>query len=150
MSSFPETHPKLDDIVRVFDIPAKPVDLYLRGLNGSLDYAGLTFGNRYRVRQAIVGNRLGKADKGEVLRFLGCYLFPYDNGLRLYFERGDGAERVLEFEGNFPEAEGVVRMISPTNRAEYFAPLRFDFSKRTRRLMAARAVIDHHKKDPSR
>lgn len=145
MTIVQEKHPNLDAVVKTFDLAEMPVDLYLRELNGDLDYGRLIFGKRYRAVQSFVANRAGDVRKGEKLHFLGQYYFPYDNGLRLYFERADASKLILEFEGNFPEEPDRVRMISDFNLNDYFKPLAFDLSKRTSRLMAARAVILHHR-----
>ena len=140
-----DRHPNLDAVVETFDLAEEPVDLYLRRMNGDLNYGRLTFGKRYRAVQSFAANRRGEVRKGEKLHFLGQYIFPYDNGLRLYFERADRSKLILEFEEDFPETPDHVRMISDFNLNEYFQPVTFDFSKRSSRLLAARAVIMHHR-----
>lgn len=149
MTAFPTKHPHLDGIVKTFDLAEEPVDLCLRHLNGSLDYGQLRFGVRYRALQSFTANRLGTVTKGEKLHFLGSYYFPYDNGLRLYFERADASKLILEFEGNFPDTPDTVRMIDDRNLRQFFAPVSFDLSKRTKRLAAARAIITHHQEGVS-
>lgn len=146
MARFPDPHPHLDGLINTFDLAREPVDLYLRRLNGGLDHEGLEFGTRYRVVQDLRANRSGEAVRGTRLWFLGQYIFPHDNGLRLFFEGRDGAKVVFEFEGNLPQTDTHERMIDRRNVDHYFAPVRFDFSRRTKRLAAARAVIEFHRK----
>ena len=145
MTIVQERHPNVDAVVKTFDLAEQPVDLYLREMNGDLDYGRLTFGKRYHAVQSFAANRSGEVRRNEKLHFLGQYIFPYTNGLRLFFERADRTKLILEFEGDFQETPNRVRMISDFNLNDYFKPVTFDFSKRSSRLMAARAVIMHHR-----
>jgi len=99
-----------------------------RCLNSSLEHGTLKFGHVYRVMQSFKANRHGSLSKGDEVRFLGAYVFPYDNGLRLHLEVANqpGSYFTLEFQGNFPEVDGVVRMLDARNIAEYFDELGTD------------------------
>ncbi|MGJ8611739.1 MAG: hypothetical protein ACSHWY_11625 [Octadecabacter sp.] len=116
----------LPDIVALLAQHALPTDLEIaaRGQNANLNWDMLKFGQVYRVQTSMRANRHGELTAGDLVRFLGSYVFPYDNGLRLHFEPADGsaAHFCLEFEGNFPEADGVVRMFGKVNTPHYLAP----------------------------
>lgn len=82
-----------------YDVHAFGPGLYLQGLNGALDYCGLVFGQMYSVRKSVDANRQSGFMEGEQLRYVGAYFFPYENGLRLFFEDMDGLSRQVEFCG---------------------------------------------------
>lgn len=81
---------------------------FLQGLSGALNYCGLTFGQVYRVRKPVDGNMSGGVGTGEMLRFIGAHLFPYEDGIRLYFEDMDSRKRQVEFSGVAPLREGAL------------------------------------------
>ncbi len=107
----------------------------------SLDYGILEFGGLYTTTEILEPNRMGHFKPGEVYRFLGFYVFPYDNGLRLYFENGNMAAANLEFEGNFPEAAGVIRYITQKETPEFFRLLRADNDARGAQLRALKEEV---------
>ena len=115
------------------------------GLGGtSLDHNWFAFGRVYRVKKTLKANRLGHLEQGDVVRFLGAYVFPYDNGLRLHFEPEDqpGAHFALEFEGNFPEADGVIRMIDTNNMTHFFRPVDWgQFPERRAEVLQAEVML---------
>lgn len=116
--------PDVDAMLARLRLP-KALAVVAGGMGGtSLDHGWFAFGRTYRVTRDLKGNRAGALCTRDRVRFLGAYVFPYDNGLRLHFEPVDqpGEAITLEFEGNFPEAEGVVRMINDANARTYFAP----------------------------
>lgn len=105
--------PEVRDLIRKFDVPAGPIDeIFFRGEDtGSLDHGIhwwhpasndhrlFRYGARYRVLRTINPNRSGRLIAGEIVTSLGNYVFPYDNGLRLFFEFDDRRKIALEFEG---------------------------------------------------
>ncbi len=99
--------------------------LRLQGMNGALDYCGLTFGQVYRVRQSVDGNWSGGVGAGEQLRYVGAYFFPYENGLRLFFEDMDRGKRQVEFSGMAGHSEGVLdtQMAHEVFAADYMEPM---------------------------
>ncbi len=116
--------PAVDAMLAELRLP-KALSSIARGQGGtSLDHSWFAFGRTYRVLQDLKANRHGALSKGDRVRFLGAYVFPYDNGLRLHFEPEDqpGKDFCLEFEGNFAEAPGVVRMINQKNERDFFTP----------------------------
>ncbi|SMY06651.1 DUF3601 domain-containing protein [Flavimaricola marinus] len=141
---FAGVHPQVDALVNLYGLPARPARQFVRGLSGRLDFAGLSFGTRYRVTKDLFANIGGRLSKGEKVHFLGCYVFPHKNGLRLYVERANGEQVKLEFDCSAAHEPGVVARVH--NGLDYFAPIVFDMSKRTRKLLAARAVLLHLKK----
>lgn len=146
MTGIPLRHDALDAMVEKFNLVEEPVDMWLRQLSSGLDYGRLIFGQRYLALQSFAANRHGEVTKGEKLHFLGYFFFPFHDGLRLFFERRDGGKLFLEFEEGASNDEGEVDMIDNRNVDQFFAPVRFDLSKRTKRLTAARAIIEFHKK----
>lgn len=115
--------PRIDALLQAEKLPAA-LDQVARGSGVSLSRGPLLlFGRVYTVTRNLTANRSGALKAGDTVRFLGQYVFPYDNGLRLHLEPADqpGAHFDLEFEGNFPEADGVVRMLDDKNTSLYFA-----------------------------
>lgn len=139
-----ERHPNVGAVVKTFGLPEEPVDVVLRNAHGDLDFNRLQFGKRYQVVQGFEASGGGAVSRGEKMHFLGCFV-PFEGGLRLYFEHPKRGQIMLEFDPDAPEREGRLRMIHNLNLADFFAPVAFDFSKRGRRLLAARAVIEFHK-----
>ncbi len=86
-------------------------------------YGCLEFGMRYRVRQPLKANRMGQLAVDTIMRYLGYYTFPYDNGLRLYLQTDDQVSRNLEFEGIRPDEPGVLNYLTSAETHEYFEPL---------------------------
>lgn len=114
--------PEIEAMLADLRLPKALLHVAQGGGGTSLDHGWFAFGRVYFVRKDLKANRKGALAKGDTMRFLGGYVFPYDNGLRLYFEPVEkpGDHFCLEFEGNFPNADGVVRMIDDTNRYAYF------------------------------
>jgi hypothetical protein len=127
--------------VALFDLAAEPAELFVGGMNGGIDFAGLMLGTRYRLKQDLRANRAGALAKGEKVHFLGFQSLN-DKGLRLFFERA-GAKVTLEFDCAATPAEGQVGRIH--RGADHMAPVWLDLSKRSKRLLAARAVLIHLK-----
>jgi len=114
---------EVDAMIAALQLPSCLAD-YPRATNHMIDRGFLSFGRLYRLHKTLVANRLGTLVKGDVVRFLGASVFPYDNGLRIYFEYFEkpGEECVLEFEGNFPEADDCLRMLETGKEGAYFTP----------------------------
>ncbi|MGB0900658.1 hypothetical protein [Halocynthiibacter sp.] len=129
------TREEINALVLKFDVPENPVTTTLTHGNridclnrhnyrdkGKTDESWLVYGQRYEVIKRIHPNRSGLLQKGAVVTFLGYYVFPYDNGLRLYFEDADRREIYLEFEGNIPSDDQIQMWRSGMN-AEYLKVL---------------------------
>lgn len=115
--------PDVEKMLEAVQLPPHLIE-YARGTNYMIDHGFLSFGRIYRVKQAFKANRRGAFNKNDRIRFLGGSVFPYDNGLRLYFEHVEtpGEACVLEFEGDFPEADGVLRMLAEGREGDYLSP----------------------------
>lgn len=114
-----------DELCRRFGVPEHGPGLYMKGMNGAIDYGGIQFGQVYRVRNDVAGNHGGKIRQGDVLRFMGAYVFPYEDGLRLYFERPDGTQTAIEFSGAYPAAAGELDTPNAGRRlcSDYLDPI---------------------------
>lgn len=93
----------------------------LIGAKGDLVFGPLIFGERYRALRSFRANASGQVVEGEILRFLGIYVFPYDNGLRLYFEDTNAVKRNIEFEGNRTDNGDALRYMTEPEASQYFA-----------------------------
>lgn len=136
--------PQVDKLVELYDLDAEPAQMFVAGQNGGLDYAGLRFGAKYRATADLKASSSGALAKGDKVYFLGYQIFADRDGLRLYLERPDQTKLQLNFDGDSAEEPGVVRMI--TRGADHFATTTFDFLKRRKQLIAARAVLLHLRK----
>ncbi len=140
-------------LIRTFDVPACPIDTaFLRGRDlGTLDQKDwrvdadpdkhrlLRYGARYRVLQTIHPNRAGRLLPDEIVTYLGNYVFPYDNGLRLYFEYDDRRKVTLDFEGNM-EISGNMTMWH-TEEFDAYLECMPDLPRNTELRTLARAVL---------
>ena len=129
--------------VNTFALPDLVSYGYVTGTGGMLDVAHLTFGHSYIVTQTIASNRGGKLVKGDKLRFLGAYEGD-DQSLGLFFETRHAKPLDLWFQPNAPQKPDTRRYFR--NPAAHLRPTLWDFSKRRKRLTAARAVLLHLRK----
>jgi len=134
-----------------FDVPVEPLNTSLTQSNriNCLNYplewgrvqreeTSLIYGQRLEVIQTISPNRAGCLYAGDIVIFLGHYSFPYDNGLRLYFEDSQARKIALEFEGNIPSKD-YMQMWKPELFPEHFRQL--PDNERSKTLRTVGSVI---------
>ena len=81
--------------------------IFADGRNAGLDYSPLRFGGYYRCVETLHANGGGMMEAGEEAWFLGYYVLPYDNVLRLHFHDGR-QEKLITFAGVYPETETLI------------------------------------------
>jgi len=137
---------KVLSVARIFDVPVAVATAHAQGAEDVLVYGPLRFGQMYRVTETIVSNDGDALTKGERAHFLGAVTQPDSSGVALYFDVA-GQIRVLRFTPDAPQqpdARRYFRNIDATLR-----PVRFDFGKRGKQLIAARSVMLHlRQKEP--
>ena len=129
---------RLDALAAQFDLPLEALHGY-----AELDYEHLIFGTKYKVAEDIASNQGDALRKGDKVYFLGA-TSDHDTDVSLYFER-DGTHLTLRFNANVPQeadAKRYFRNIETTLR-----PVLLDLSKRSKQLIAARAVLLHLRKN---
>jgi len=131
----PDVAPMVAAAVRRFDLPPGPARGLVAG-DGGIDWAGLRMGTRYRVFRELRA-AAGRLMPGQRVHFLG---YERDGRhLTLHFE--GGGPLPLRFDDEAAPRPGILRWL--TDPAAYMRPITFDFSRRSRRLHAARAVLLH-------
>ncbi len=124
----PDTRAEINALATDFDVPVSPIADTLTHTNrisfltfpivSDRDAPLLEYGMRYMSNRALAANRTGWLSEGEPVVFVGYYSFPYDNGLRLFFEDDARQKFVLEFEGNMPDLDGIT-MWTPQMTKDY-------------------------------